>query len=152
MIPEMTVSVRVARPQDAVGLAQLLAELLGQPLSPALKSALNTNLLRLLSSPGHTLLIAESSTQLAGFISCWTRWGLFDDGPVGCIDQVVIGEKWQASSVSHALLEQAMGACQALGCKELEVSLSEGSLDIQDLLYEVGFTASPRGRFQLTIA
>ena len=124
-------SVRAARPADHGALAGLLAELLGEPgLASELRGALNTTLLRLLSQPGTALLVAERVNEekeakgesgLLGFVSLWTRWGLFDDAPGGLIDRLVVRRGWEGSAVPHALLEQALGACQALGCARGDV-------------------------------
>ncbi len=96
-------------------------------------------MLRLLSTPGTTILVAENDKGILGFISLWSYWGLFNDSPKGIIDRVVIHTNWQASSVPQALLEQALGACQAMGCSSLKVlSTKESSLP-RELLEEFGF-------------
>ena len=139
---------RAARPADHKALAGLLAELLGQPeLTGALTGALNTNLLRLLSQPGTALLIAEGeggAEEILGCVSLWTRWGLFDDAPSGFIDRLVVRRGWEGSAVPHALLEQALGACQALGCGEVTFLPAEDSLVPREALEAVGF--SPTGQ------
>jgi len=144
--------VRVARPSDYQALAALLAELLGysntndEALSGELANALNTNLLRLLSTPGTTLLVAQEEDQdkepvgdVIGFVSLYSYWGLLDDTPSALLDRVVVAQKYQASSVVAALLEQGVGACQAMGCSQIQFIASEGSLIPTDVLSKMGF-------------
>jgi len=115
-------------------------------LSDDLANALNTNLLRLLSTPGTTLLVAEeeeqtteSTTDVIGFVSLYSYWGLLDDAPSALLDRIVVAQRYQASSVVAALLEQAVGACQAMGCSEIDFAASEGSLIPADVLGKMGF-------------
>lgn len=154
--------VRVARPSDYQSLADLLAELLGysnsgysdsntsdasnnESLTTELANALNTNLLRLLSTPGTTLLVAQEegqdneSTGVIGFVSLYSYWGLLDDSPSALLDRVVVAKRYQASSVVAALLEQAVGACQAMGCSQVQFIAAEGSLVPTDVLGKMGF-------------
>jgi ribosomal protein S18 acetylase RimI-like enzyme len=126
-------AVRVATPSDARGLAPILADLLGRPrLEPGVVEGLNTNLLRLLQTPGATLLVAEGDEgRLLGFVSVWTRWGLLDESPAGLIDRIVVRPAYRATSVPSALLEQALGACQALGCGTVDLVLTaESTVDL----------------------
>ncbi len=132
-------SIRVARPADHSALAELLAELLDKTsLTLELKSVLNTSLLRLLSTPGTTMLVAEQNKDFLGFISLWTYWGLFDDAPTGIIDHLILKRGWQESSIPQALLEQALGACQAMGCSSLRILPSENAVP-KEVLEEFGF-------------
>jgi ribosomal protein S18 acetylase RimI-like enzyme len=144
-------TVRAARPADHLALAALLAELLERPrLSAELEAALNTNLLRLLSTPGSTLLVAEGDMGVVGFVSLWTRWGLLDQAPAGFIDRIVVRADLQEKAVPHALLEQALGACQAMGCSEVEFVPAEGSLVPELALKAFGFEKA-EGRYSLTV-
>ncbi len=139
-------SVRVAAPSDAKKIAPILAELLGKKmLANNVLESLNTNLLRLLQTPGATLLLAENDAgETLGFVSVWTRWGLLDDKLSGLIDRVVVRPSVRQSSVSSALLEQAMGACQALGCGSVELVLTpESTVDVSALQ---GFGFEEMGR------
>ena len=137
---QATFTIRVAKPADHSALGELLAQLLDKvSLALELKSALNTNLLRLLSTPGTTILVAENDKSILGFISLWSYWGLFDDAPTGIIERLVVHTNWQASSVPQALLEQALGVCQAMGCSSLKVLSTEESFLPKELLAEFGF-------------
>ena len=154
MTTETTFSVRAARPADYRHIAGLLAELLDRPdLTEELGRALNTNLLRLLSNPGTTLLVAQtqSPTELIGFVSLWTRWGLLDDAPSALIDRLVVAKAWQPTAVPHALLEQALGACTAVGCASVEFVPAAGSLVPGDALEGFGFQPIAAGRFGLEL-
>ena len=146
---------RAARPADHKALAGLLAELLGQPeLTGALAGALNTNLLRLLSQPGTALLVAEGEGGAGGILGCvslWTRWGLFNDAPSGLIDRLVVRREWEGSAVPHALLEQALGACQALGCGEVTFLPTEDSLVPRGALEAVGFSLTDQESYLVSI-
>ncbi len=145
-----TFVIRVARPADYNGLANLLAELLGEAsLALELQSALNTNLLRLLSTPGTTMLVAEQEKSILGFISLWSYWGLFDDAPTGTIDRLIVKSDWQESSVPQALVEQALGACQAMGCSSLKISPTEESMVPKEVLKEFGFKSLGNAYFLL---
>ncbi len=154
--------VRVARPSDYQALAALLAELLGQSnIKDDLANALNTNLLRLLSTPGTTLLVAQEESpddttdtaseekapnaldntgqDVIGFISLFSYWGLLDDAPNALLDRVVVAQRYQSSSVVAALLEQGVGACQAMGCSQIQFVAAEGSLNPKETLEKMGF-------------
>ena len=126
-------AVRVGTPSDARGIAPILAELLGKPtLDDGVIAGLNTNLLRLLQTPGSTLLVAQHDDgSLMGFASLWTRWGVLDSAPSGLIDRIVVRPSLRDSSVASALLEQALGACQGMGCASVDLVLtSESTVDI----------------------
>ncbi len=148
-----TFSVRAARPADHPGLAEILAELLSrQDLTEALTAALNTNLLKFLSTPGTALLVAEDEEKkLLGFVSLWSRWGILDQTPSGHIDRVVVRRDFRETSVAHALLEQALGACQALGCGGVEFVPAEGSMIPEDAIATLGFSPVATGRYLLEI-
>ena len=126
-------AVRVGTPSDAIGIAPILAELLGKSsLEDGVIAGLNTNLLRLLQTPGSTLLVAQHDDgSLMGFASLWTRWGVLDSAPSGLIDRIVVRPSLRDSSVASALLEQALGACQGMGCASIDLVLtSESTVDI----------------------
>ena len=149
-------TVRASRPSDHAALGQILAELLGEEtLTPALASALNTNLLRLLSTPGNALLVAESERPeqraLLGFVTVWTRWGLFDDAPTALFDRVLVRPGYRDSAVAPALVEQALGAAQALGSTRIEYVPTEDSLVDPEMLGRFGFQAVSEGRYGLDI-
>lgn len=139
--------VRAAQPADHNKLAELLAELLAEPtLTPELKSALNTNLLRLLSTSNATLLIAEILDKIVGFASLWNLQGLFTEGSIGIIDSFVVskdvvGKDNVESNLAKTLLEQALGVFQALGCSQVKVLPSENNMTTiaSQLLIEFGF-------------
>jgi GNAT superfamily N-acetyltransferase len=129
-------TVRVGTPSDASGLAPVLAELLKRPrLDEGTLAALNTNVLRLLQTQGATFLVAEAPNgALLGFASLFVRWGLLDQAPMGLIDRVVVRPSVRDSSVSSALLEQALGACQGMGCGSVDLVLTlESTVDLGTL-------------------
>ncbi len=134
-------SVRVGAPSDAKLIAPILAELLGRPrLDDGIIESLNTNMLRLLQSPGATLLVAQADDgRVLGFASLWTRWGLLDDKPSGLVDRIVVRPSHRDTAVSSALLEQALGACQAMGCGSVELVLTPESTVDQGALEGFGF-------------
>lgn len=139
-------SIRVGAPSDARGVAPILAELLRRPkLEDSIVEALNTNLLRLLQTPGATLLVAEDPQgRLLGFASVWTRWGLLDQAPSGLVDRIVVRPSLEATTVSAALLEQALGACQAMGCGSIELVLTPESTIAREALDGFGFQEQGR--------
>lgn len=146
-------SVRAARPADHKALAGILAELLGrEDLSEALATALNTNLLKFLSHPGTTLLLAEGDDgTILGFISLWSRWGVLEDAPTATIDRLLVQPGPDAKAAAFALLEQALGASQALGCTRVEFSPSEDSTVPEEALARFGFETSVLRHYTLDI-
>jgi ribosomal protein S18 acetylase RimI-like enzyme len=134
-------TVRVGTPSDAAGLAPILAELLKRPrLDDSILAALNTNVLRLLQTQGATFLVAEAPNDtLLGFASLFVRWGLLDQAPTGIIDRVVVRPSVQNSSVASALLEQALGACQGMGCGSVDLVLTLESTADKGTLEGFGF-------------
>ncbi|MEY4529452.1 MAG: hypothetical protein RLZZ156_173 [Deinococcota bacterium] len=145
-------TVRVGTPSDATGLAPILAELLKRPrLEEGVLAALNTNVLRLLQTPGATFLVAESPNgALLGFTSLHVRWGLLDQSPSGLIDRVVVRPSASDSSVASALLEQALGACQGMGCSSIDLVLTLESTVDKGVLEGFGFTELGK-RFHLEV-
>jgi ribosomal protein S18 acetylase RimI-like enzyme len=145
-------SVRVGAPSDSFGIAPILAELLRRPsLDEGTIASLNTNLLRLLQTPGSTLLVAEAPNgTLLGFASVWTRWGLLDQALTGLIDRIVVRPSLRDTSVPSALLEQALGACQGMGCASVDLVLTPESTVDQTALEGFGFQAVGK-RFVLEI-
>jgi ribosomal protein S18 acetylase RimI-like enzyme len=58
-------------------------------------------------------------------------WGILDQNPSGLIDRIVVRPSYRDKTVSSALLEQALGACQAMGCGSVELVLTpESTVDI----------------------
>ncbi len=145
-------TVRVGTPSDAAGLAPILAELLKRPrLDEGVLAALNTNVLRLLQTPGATFLVAVAPNQsLLGFASLHVRWGLLDQSPSGLIDRVVVRPSVADSSVASALLEQALGACQGMGCSSIDLVLTLESTVDKAVLEGFGFTELGK-RFHLEV-
>jgi ribosomal protein S18 acetylase RimI-like enzyme len=133
--------VRVGTPSDAKRIAPILAELLNRSkLEESVEAALNTNLLRMLQTPGSTLLVAEHDDgRLLGFSSLWTRWGVLDSAPSGLIDRIVVRPSVRDSSVASALLEQALGACQGMGCSSVDLVLTQESTVDRGALEGFGF-------------
>jgi ribosomal protein S18 acetylase RimI-like enzyme len=134
-------AVRVGTPGDAKLIAPILAELLNRPkLEESVEAALNTNLLRMLQTPGSTLLVAEHDDgRLLGFSSIWTRWGVLDSAPTGLVDRIVVRPSVRDSSVASALLEQALGACQGMGCSSVDLVLTQESTVDKGALEGFGF-------------
>jgi ribosomal protein S18 acetylase RimI-like enzyme len=134
-------AVRVGTPSDAKLIAPILAELLKRPnLEEGVLAGLNTNLLRMLQTPGSTLLVAEHDNgQLLGFASLWTRWGVLDSAPSGLIDRIVVRPSVRDTSVASALLEQALGACQGMGCQSVDLVLTPESTVDNGALEGFGF-------------
>jgi ribosomal protein S18 acetylase RimI-like enzyme len=134
-------TVRVGTPSDAAGLAPVLAELLKRPrLDDGVLAALNTNVLRLLQTQGATFLVAEAPNGvLLGFASLFVRWGLLDQAPNGLIDRIVVRPSVRDSSVASALLEQALGACQGMGCSSVDLVLTLESTADKGTLEGFGF-------------
>ncbi len=121
-------------------LAGLLSELLSRPLSAEVAAALNANLLRVLSTPGSSLLVAtDEDGALLGFVLLWTRWSLFEQAPAGVVDCLIVARTYQVSKAPHALVEQALGACQAMGCARVEFVPTEASLVPNEELAGFGF-------------
>ncbi len=145
-------TVRVGTPSDATGLAPILAELLKRPrLEEGVLAALNTNVLRLLQTPGATFLVAETASgALLGFASLHVRWGLLDQSPSGLIDRVVVRPSVVDSSVASALLEQALGACQGMGCSSIDLVLTLESTVDKGVLEGFGFAELGK-RFHLEV-
>jgi ribosomal protein S18 acetylase RimI-like enzyme len=133
--------VRVGTPSDALKIAPILAEILGRSsLEESVVAGLNTNLLRMLQTPGSTLLVAEHDNgALMGFASLWTRWGVLDSAPSGLIDRIVVRPSVRDSSVASALLEQALGACQGMGCASVDLVLTAESTVDAGALEGFGF-------------
>lgn len=132
--------IRSGEPLDGAKLAPILAEILGRnDLEDEVIEGLNTNLLRLFQTPGATLIVAENEQGLLGFASIWTRWGVFDENPSGIIDRIVVKPSYETTAVPHALLEQAIGACQGMGCGNIDVILSAESTLLEDSLAKFGF-------------
>jgi N-acetylglutamate synthase-like GNAT family acetyltransferase len=140
-------TVRAATPRDATGMLRLIAALGVDPaqLGEAEQTAFNTNLLRALSTPGCTVLVAEGEGRVLGAITVWTRTGLFNTGPTGLLDQLVVDPAFADSAVAAALVEQGIGACQALGCHEVQAVLADHDQTQRELLAHFGFEATGAG-------
>jgi len=108
-------------------------------LGEAEQIAFNSNLIRALSNPGCTVLVAEGEGRILGAITIWSRTGLFNAGPTGLLEDLVVDPALRESAVAGALIEQGVGACQALGCHEVQVVASNLDRAQQDLLAAFGF-------------
>jgi GNAT superfamily N-acetyltransferase len=133
--------IRVGTPSDGARIAPILAELLNKPkLESTVIEGLNTNMLRLLQTPGSTLIVAQADDgSLLGFATLWTRWGILDQTMSGLVDRIVVRPSYRDKTVSSALLEQALGACQAMGCGSVELVLTAESTVDKTALEGFGF-------------
>ena len=133
--------VRAATPRDAPGLLRLIAALGVDParLGESEQTAFNTNLLRALSTPGCTVLVADSGGRILGAITIWSRTGLFNTGPTGLLDHLVVDPDLAESAIAAALIEQGIGACQALGCHEVQAIPASHDSSQRALLARFGF-------------
>lgn len=138
---------RAATPRDAPGMLRLIAALGVDPagLGEAEQTAFNTNLLRALSTPGCTVLVAEDEGRILGAITVWSRTGLFNTGPTGLLEHLVVDPALAESAVAAALIEQGIGACQALGCHEVQAMPAGDDSSQRALLARFGFAEAGVG-------
>jgi GNAT superfamily N-acetyltransferase len=115
------VTVRDAQPEDAPGLAHLLAEL-GYPDDEerALARARAVG-----SHPGSFLLVAEDGGQLAGLASATVVPLLHEDGSWCRLSALVVAERHRRRGVARALVAETERRARDAGCRYLEVTSGE---------------------------
>ena len=114
-------------------------------LGAAELTAFNTNLVRALSTPGGTVLVAEGEGRILGAITIWSRTGLFNTGPTGLLEHLVVDPALAETAVAAALVEQGIGACQALGCLEVQAVPAGDDSAQRALLARFGFAEAGVG-------
>jgi GNAT superfamily N-acetyltransferase len=114
------VTIRVAQPEDAPGLARLLAEL-GYPDG---EERVLARAQALAAHPGSFLLVADDGV-LAGLASATVIPLLHEDGSWCRLSALVVAEGHRRRGVARALLAEVERRALEAGCRYLEVTTGE---------------------------
>lgn len=141
------VYVRRATWRDKEQVLNLLEEL--QAATPGVQLAPRPYIGRIfdqhINSPLYVLLVAEidegggGKPRLAGMLSMALRSTLLHAGVSALVDEVVVAREFRRRGVALALLEQAVRAARAAGCREVEISTTYGNEAALALYREAGF-------------
>lgn len=122
----MHVVIREAAHQDAAALGTLLVELglfsslKGQSAQAVIENV-GAQLGAALSSPSHTLLVAEGGGTLVGYAAVHWLPHLFHKGPDGYLSELFVLERARGQGVGGALLARVTAEAKARRCPRLQL-------------------------------
>ena len=140
-----SVEIRSARPDDAPGLAALLAEL-GFP-APA--KVIAERLDAMLSS-NEVVLIALRDSKPLGVLTVHITPVLHRPTPVGRLTALVVTESVRGQGIGRALVETGEEMLAARGCELVEVTSNHRLIDAHAFYERLGYEATSL-RFKKTL-
>jgi GNAT superfamily N-acetyltransferase len=131
------VEVRRCRAEDFVAVLALLRQLWpGAELDPA---ALGLVYERALASDSQAYLVATSGGRVIGFGSLTPKNSLWQAGPLGYVDELVVDAGHRGRGVGALLLGQLAGLARGRGCRRLELDSGPHRTDAHRFYEHHGF-------------
>ncbi|MFZ1946381.1 MAG: GNAT family N-acetyltransferase [bacterium] len=117
----MNVSVRDARIEEAAAVAQLIRELAAtlSETSPVTEAYVAGYM----SSPGCTILLAETQGQIVGLLSYSLRPDLYHAGVSCLIEELVVKKDMRRQGAGAALLTELLSRLAQTDCAEVSVTV-----------------------------
>jgi len=91
------------------------------PKKPLDETRLRETYLRALQSPNQAYLAALEGDELVGFCSLSTKQSLWQEGPIGHLDEILVVESARGQGVGSRLLAEAQRLASSLGCRRIEL-------------------------------
>lgn len=113
-----SVTVRSARPEDAIQLARLFDQLGYLQTPDALRCAISS----VLDDPRSDLLLAEDGGALVGAISCFFVPVAHDSHPWCRITALVVDDGRRGQGIGQRLVQAAEKAAREASCSRIEVT------------------------------
>ncbi len=116
--------IRAGAPNDAKGLTELLHAIedlsqIGKESFEAMLARVHKHLVRIISSNEHTLLVAEESNQIIGYINVhWHPMMLMADGE-GFVSELFIHPDFRSRGIGALLTEKIIEEGKTRGCARL---------------------------------
>jgi len=111
---------RLASHADVYQLLPLLAEIMeDHGVSPPSTERLEATIETVLSSSGHSLLVAESDGRLIGMCALIFSYSTWSSSLVCELQDVVVTEAYRREHVGRDLVSEAESLAQARGCSRL---------------------------------
>jgi GNAT superfamily N-acetyltransferase len=134
------VTLRLAKPDDA----ERIAELLGQLGYSTEVSVVHGRLERLEASTADETWLAERDGQIVGLIGLHVSDSLEHDGPVGKISEIVVDEGHRGHGIGAALMERAEREARRRGCVLLFLTTAERREEAHRFYRRLGFEETGR--------
>jgi GNAT superfamily N-acetyltransferase len=121
--------VRPGQPEDVVGVAAAVADLLVElGATPPPQAAMRDTAQALLEDPGAgAVLVAETRDELIGVLSVSWQIAMHVPGRYGLIQDLWVERSWRSRSVGAALLDALEDRAREQGIDRLEVGLPKAS-------------------------
>lgn len=135
------VAVRLATPDDAVALAQLLHDFNTEFDTPSPgPGVLAPRLADLLAASSTFAVLA--GTPAVGLALVTVRPNVWYDGPVALLDELYVAPERRDEGLGTALLAEVIEQSTARGVELVEINVDEGDVDAQRFYVRHGFSAA----------
>jgi ribosomal protein S18 acetylase RimI-like enzyme len=121
----MEITVRRAQPEDVPAIVGLIRELAAA--SNESSPITETYAAQYLSSPGSSILLAESDGQVVGLLSYSVRPDLYHAASSCLIEDLVVRTGMRGRGVGSRLLAELMARLPETGCAEVSVTTLPGN-------------------------
>lgn len=131
------IQIRKCKPKDFDGVVLLLHQLWpGMPLD---LGTLRSTFERSRASTRQIYLCAESDREVVGFGSLTTKSTLWNIGPVGYVDEMVVDEKHQGRGIGTQILDHLISWARDQGCSHNELDSAFHRKDAHTFYERRGF-------------
>ena len=131
---------RQAVPADTDRLLPLLVEIMEHHgVVPPGRKRLVSTITTILASSGHSLLVAESDSDLVGMCALIFSQSTWSASPVCELQDVVVAPGRRREHVGRGLIEAAEAVAAARGCSYLFLLAEAWNLDAHTFYRELGF-------------
>lgn len=132
-----SMTVRAAVLADAAAIAGLVTQL-GYPTEGA---AMEPRLGRMLSLSHHTIVVAESSGEVVGFVGACVDHGV-ELNAYGRITALAVDEKWRGRGVGKRLVEQVERWCRERGADRVTLTSGQHRPESHKFYKAIGYEAT----------
>jgi len=134
------VAIRDARPEDAEGISELLAQL-GYPSPPR---NVRLRLARLADDDTSRVLLADAGSQVIGMASLYVRPLVHDDADLCRLAALIVREGWRDQGVGGQLVSAAEAWARERGCAVVEVTSGTHRPDAHAFYQSLGYQEKPK--------
>ena len=96
--------------------------------------------IRGIRSKSQRYICAAADSKVVGFCSLTVKNSLWQQGPLGCIDELIVDDEYREKGVGSKLLDRIMEIAKALGCRAVVLDSAFHRKDAHRFYEQRGFT------------